>query len=149
MNAKAPIAILALALGLSACRQPSPLPDPEAHARAPHDAHGPPLELNHGKKWIVPSPMMEQVRTIEKAVRDLDAAPTKNHAALAAAIREHLGQLVTKCTMEGKAHEELHKWLMPFLGLSEAYFKATDPSVQEKKFREVQQSLAVFNEYFE
>lgn len=93
--------------------------------------------------------MMTHLRNIENGVRDLEAAPSRNHAALAALIREALGALVTRCTMQGKAHDELHKWLMPCLALSEAYFQATDPRVQEQQFLEMQRSLVMLNHYFE
>jgi hypothetical protein len=43
----------------------------------------------------------------------------------------------------------VHKWLLPFLGLSAEYTKASDPKVQEEKYRQIKQSLSVFDEYFE
>lgn len=51
--------------------------------------------------------------------------------------------------MEGKAHDELHKWLMPFLGVTAEYSKATEPLVQQAKLQEIQESLRVFHVYFE
>lgn len=149
MNLKTVLLISTLALSLTACRQPSAHPDAEAHEPSSSAGQAAALQLDQGRKWAVPPPMMAYIRNLEKAVRDLESAPTKDHAALAAAIREQLAGLVTHCTLEGKAHDELHKWLMPFLALSEDYFKATDPRAQEKQFREVQRSLVVFDHYFE
>jgi hypothetical protein len=93
--------------------------------------------------------MMVHVRNLEKAVRDFENPSGQDHAVLAAEIQDHLGRLVTHCTMEGKAHDALHKWLMPFLGLSADYSKAADPHAQERKLHEIEQALLVFNEYFE
>ena len=107
------------------------------------------LELNRGQKWVVHKPMMAHIRNLEQAVQDFEKKPGHDHAALANEIQENLGRLVTNCTMEGKAHDELHKWLMPFLGLSAEYTKATDQQVQQQKFQEIQHSLRVFNQYFE
>lgn len=92
---------------------------------------------------------MAHMRSLEKAVNDFESAPNQNHAALAVTVQENLGRLVTNCTMEGKAHDELHKWLMPFLGLSANYTMATDPQVQQQQFQEIKRSLLVFNSYFE
>ncbi len=135
-----------LAIGLVACTTAKPS-SPSASSQPPAPLAN--LELNNGKKWVMPGPMMAHMRTVEKAVGEFSAAPQADHALLASEIQQNLGRLVTGCTMEGKAHDELHKWLMPFLGLSADYSKASDPRIQQQKLREMQQALLVFNEYFE
>ncbi len=141
---------LAMVLGLSSgpigCSTPKPANALSAHSRHSNYAS---LELNEGKKWVVVKPMMAHLRSLEKAVLEFERTPGRDHAILATEIQEDLGRLVTSCTMEGKAHDELHKWLMPFLGLSADYAKATDPQVQQQKFNEIKHALLVFNEYFE
>lgn len=92
---------------------------------------------------------MVHLRNLETAVQDFDRTLGSDHAGLAAQIQEDLGRLVTNCTMEGKAHDELHKWLLPFLALSTDYAKATDPQVQQQKLQEIKKPLRVFHEYFE
>jgi hypothetical protein len=84
-------------------------------------------------------------RNLEEAVQDFESTPGRDHATLATDIEDNLGRLATDCTMEGKAHDELHKWLMPFPGLSAAYSSATDPQVQPQKLHEIKQALVVFN----
>jgi len=138
--------ILVLTLGPIGCNTPH-----RGSLGSNHPAHAnhASLELNDGKKWVVVKPMMAHIRNLEKAVQDFDSTPGRDHAILAAEIEDNLGRLVTNCTMEGKAHDELHKWLMPFLGLSAVYSEATDPQVQQQKLFEIKQALLVFNEYFE
>lgn len=114
-----------------------------------HHHGGKPLELDRGQKWSVPTPMMSYLRNIEQAVQNFDQQPGQNSATLAKTIQDNLSGLVTHCTMEGKAHDELHKWLIPFLALSDDYAKATNPQVQEAKRQEIKQSLAVFNSFFQ
>ena len=137
--------LVGIALGLIGCSTAKHGNEKEKHAS---HTGGDSLELNGGQKWVVAKPMMAHIRSLEKAVQDVDVAGV-DHAALAAQVQENLGRLVTNCTMKGKAHDELHKWLMPFLGLSAEYSKATDPQVQQAKLQEIKQSLLVFNEYFE
>lgn len=107
------------------------------------------LELNDGKKWAVDPPMMAHLRNLEQSIQNSETTRPVNHAALAANIQENLGRLVTNCTMEGKAHDELHKWLMPFLAMTAEYSEAADLEVQQQKFQEIRQALFVFNDHFE
>jgi hypothetical protein len=93
--------------------------------------------------------MMAHLQALEKAVQDFETTAQRDHAALAAAIQDNLGRLVTNCTLQGKAHDELHKWLMPLLGLSADYSKASDPKAQQDLFEQIKQSLTVFHAYFE
>jgi hypothetical protein len=57
--------------------------------------------------------------------------------------------VIATCTMEGKAHDALHEWLMPFLQLNKEYAAATDEADKAAKFKAIQESLAVFHERFE
>lgn len=140
------LAVLALALGPIACSTSNPPTADGVHSEHTHSAS---LELNAGKKWVVDKPMMGHLRKIETEVQNFENTPGGDHAVLAKDIQENLGQLVTKCTMEGKAHDELHKWLMPLLGASAEYAKTTEPSVQQAKLRQIKESLQVFHSYFE
>ena len=137
--------LLALVLGPIACSTSNRESAGRVHSKhANYDA----LELNQGKKWVVAEPMMVHIRNLEKQVQDFERTPGGDDAVLAREIQENLGRLVTNCTMEGKAHDELHKWLMPFLGVSAEYAKATDPRVQQEKLQEIKESLQVFHSYF-
>ena len=138
--------ISGLALGFSGCSTANHGATTTAHTAHAQYAT---LELNEGKKWVVAKPMMAHMLNLERAVRGFDRNPGRDHAALATEIQDNLGRLVTSCTMEGKPHDELHKWLMPFLGLSADYSKTTDPQVQQQKLQEIKQALLVFYEYFE
>lgn len=140
------LVVPALILGPVACSTSHRPSASEVHsAPATHAA----LELSAGKKWVVDKPMMVHLLNLEKAVRDFDRTPGGDHAVLAQDIQQNLGRLVTNCTMEGKAHDALHEWLMPFLGITAEYSKATDPLVQQAKLQEIKESLQVFHVYFE
>ncbi len=140
------LTLLALVLSPIACSTSN-----RERAGLDHSAHASyaALELNDGRKWVLAKPMMVHIQDLEKRVQDFERTPGRDHAVLAKDIQENLGGLVTNCTMEGKAHAELHKWLMPFLGVTAEYAKATDPLVQQSKLREIRESLEVFHSYFE
>ncbi len=135
-----------LVLGPMACSTPNRSSVEAGHSAKAKYAG---LELNEGKKWVVAKPMMLHIRNLEKAVQDFEKTPGAEHAKVATDIQENLGRLVTNCTMEGQAHDAVHKWLMPLLGMSAEYSKATDPVVQQAKLEEIKESLQVFHMYFE
>ena len=51
--------------------------------------------------------------------------------------------------MEGKAHDALHEWLMPFLQLNKQYAAATEDAEKSAKLQAIKDSLAAFHERFE
>ena len=97
----------------------------------------------------MPEDMMNHMRNLEQDVRAMDALPQKDHAALAAKIDAHTKQLIASCTMDGKAHDALHDWLMPFLKLNKEYAAATEEETRSAKFMQIKELLAVFHERFE
>ena len=139
--------ILGLAMGVVGCGSPKSGDGDAAHAS--HGSSHAALELNDGKKWQVDPPMMVHIRNIKDPVMTFRSTTAQDHVALAATVQQNLGRLVENCTMEGKAHDELHKWLMPFLGLSADYVKATAPVVQQAKYEEIKNALVVFDQYFQ
>jgi uncharacterized protein YggU (UPF0235/DUF167 family) len=97
----------------------------------------------------MPEAMMKHMRNLELDVRTVESSAEKDHAVLATKIDEHTKQLISSCTMDGKAHEALHDWLMPFLQLNKDYAAAPDAATKSAKFKEIQDSLAAFNERFD
>lgn len=107
------------------------------------------LVLDNGKKWKVIESMLVYIRNMEKAVNNFDGKESKDYVALAKIIDENASELTTKCTMEGQAHDELHKWLVPFLGYSEQFDEATELAEQEQIYNDIKASFVEFNTYFE
>jgi hypothetical protein len=146
---KSTVLILALAIGLSACQRPSK----QISVKSDNDAAGISTtkvsESGKPAKWAMPESMMQHMRNLEQDVRALESSAEKDHAALAAKIDEHTTQLISSCTMDGKAHDTLHDWLMPFLQLNKDYTTAPDAATKSAKFKEIQDSLATFHERFE
>ncbi len=92
---------------------------------------------------------MKHLRNLDLDVRAAGSSVEQDHAALATKIDEHTKQLISSCTMDGKAHEALHAWLMPFLQLNKDYAAAPDVATKSAKFKEIQEALAVFHERFD
>lgn len=146
---KPTLLILALAIGLSACQRSSVEEDVKSDNNTSGISTTTKTESGKPAKWAMPEPMMQHMRNLEQDVRALESSSEKDHAALAAKIDGHTKRLISSCTMDGKAHDALHDWLMPFLQLNKEYAAATGSDAKSVKFKEILESLAVFRDRFE
>lgn len=91
-----------------------------------HDETSEAVELNSGKKWIVNDEMKPFVAKGEGLVTTYLQSSHTNYNELAQQLKEQNNQLIKSCTMKGKSHDELHKWLHPHLELVEALEKSAN-----------------------
>ena len=103
------------------------------------------IQLNDGEKWKVDDNMMRHIRNMEKDVIKFDKENGANYSLLAEKLKANIELLTSNCTMKGKAHDELHKWLVPFIELVDAFSK--DKSANQ--LTEVKHSFLTFNQYFQ
>lgn len=112
---------------------------------------GPELELDHGERWVVDPPMLVPVRRMQQRIAQAahqGALLTPEHAALADSLFADLDDLVAGCTMEGKAHEELHVWLIPHMQLVQDLEKAADTTQARAILQRLADSATEFDRYF-
>ncbi len=107
------------------------------------------LRLNNGNKWKVDENMMNRIRSIEQEIIKFEKSLDKNYKGLANRLQSHLNLLISNCTMKGKAHDELHKWLLPFMDNVKELRSPGKEEMGENKFRIIQKSMREFNQYFE
>ena len=100
------------------------------------------IQLNDGKKWKVDDHMMVHFRNMEKAV---SAADNENYQMLIDELASNINLLTSNCTMKGQGHDELHKWLLPFIENVKTF--SNDKS--NENFTIIQNSFTTFNQYFE
>lgn len=100
------------------------------------------INLNDGKKWTVDSIMMVYIRAMETDIQAY--SQSKETERLSDSLQTNIGRLTASCTMKGQAHDELHKWLLPFI--------ATADSLKEKKeensLKNLEAALTRFHIYF-
>ena len=109
-----------------------------------HDEHEE-IVLNNGEKWKVDDNMMEHIRNMEKDVTAFAGNSDKNYAQLVTNLKTNLDLLTSNCTMKGQAHDELHKWLVPYMELVDNLEK----EASEAQFKAIQNSYTTFNQYFQ
>jgi hypothetical protein len=72
------------------------------------------IELNNGEKWKVNAEMIPHILEGEEILAKYDNTDYKT---LAKQLKEKNSGLIKSCTIEGKSHDELHKWLHPHIEL--------------------------------
>lgn len=114
--------ILVLILPLSACQQNNGKDIAKiATTEDNHDHSESDIQLNKGEKWKVDDHMMVHLRNMEGAVVALENPSLSECKTLSTQLQNHLNLLTSNCTMQGEAHDELHKWLLPFLELVNSF----------------------------
>ena len=103
------------------------------------------IQLNDGQKWKVDVDMMAHIRTMENDVTSFDKETPENYQLLADNLKKNLDLLTSNCTMKGEAHDELHKWLLPYIELVDHFSK--DKS--NENLAKIQESFTTFNQYFQ
>ncbi len=122
------------------------------HETAHHDVnHGTlseVIELNNGSKWKADPEMFSHVEAMKKSVSTFSGQSVEDYHVLAAELGDHTQQFISSCTMKGKGHDELHKWLHPYMQQVQELEKTENPETAEKLVAQLNQSLLRFEEYF-
>jgi hypothetical protein len=117
--------------------------NPSAHSHEDSEA----IVLNDGQKWKVVPDMLQIIRNMET---DINAySDTMEFRTLSESLASNIDSLTSNCTMTGQAHDELHKWLLPYIDLVNKTKKAHTDEEQELKLGELKASFVTFNQYFE
>lgn len=107
------------------------------------------LELNNGEKWNVNAEMMPFLTTSKTLIAEFEAGSDKDYKSLAAQLKESNKQLISSCTMTGKSHEELHKWLHPYMGFLDELDEAKNEQEAGQVFEKIKTSFDTFGTYFQ
>lgn len=107
------------------------------------------LSLNDGEKWAVNEEMKPHIQQGEQMLQDFQQKGKSNYDELAQALQSKNTALIQSCTMKGRSHDELHKWLEPHLLLTKKLAAAENPDQAKEVVNELQASFATYNEYFE
>ena len=110
------------------------------------------IELNNGAKWKVVPEMITHIRNMESEINRFTEAnhtELKDFTQLGASLQKNIDLLTSNCTMEGKAHDELHKWLLPYIDMVDKLNKSKNNDEALLTFEEIKASYKLFNIYFE
>ena len=110
------------------------------------------IEFNNGAKWKVVPEMMAHIRNMESDINGFSETKhteLKDFTQLGSSLQKNIDLLTSNCTMEGKAHDELHKWLLPYIDMVDKLNKSKNNDEALHTFEEIKDSYKLFNIYFE
>jgi len=111
-----------------------------------HEGESEEIELNSGEKWQVNTEMTPFILEGEQI---LGGHADGDYKVLAAQLKDKNSGLIKSCTMDGKSHDELHKWLHPHLELVEALNEAQTPEAADLIIANLKKSFETYHTYFQ
>ena len=119
------------------------------HEEHQHNDEMQTIELNNGEKWKVDANMITHIRNMENDIISFSTVEQKDYKSLAEKLQSNIDLLTSNCTLKGKAHDELHKWLLPYIDLVKELSEAKDETEASKQYENIQTSFTTFNQYFQ
>ncbi|MCB9050544.1 MAG: hypothetical protein H6556_14045 [Lewinellaceae bacterium] len=107
------------------------------------------IELNNGEKWKINAEMIPPLEASEKLISDFAAGDKEDYRSLVVQLKENNQLLISSCTMKGKSHDELHKWLHPYMVLLDELENVETEKESIELFEKIEQSFETFNQYFQ
>jgi len=120
----------------------------ESNAEIEHEHLPDELQLNNGAKWKVDDSMMVHLRNMSSSLLTFRLTEHTNHK-LADSILANIDLLTSNCTMKGAAHDELHKWLIPFIDLANDFAEVKTENEAAEIYKEIVKSFDTFHQFFE
>lgn len=106
------------------------------------------LQLNDGAKWEIAEGMQPPLKAMSAALKNYTGTTLEDGHALATSLGEHLNTLVSNCTMSGAAHDELHKWLVPFMEANDGLAAATTAEEANEAVLVLKTAIEEFENFF-
>jgi hypothetical protein len=108
-----------------------------------------PIELDNGEKWLINAEMMPPLRASEIIVSSFEASDLESYKSLAQELAENNKVLISSCTMKGKSHDELHKWLHPYMNMISDLGDTDNLENAGLIVNDIKKSFETFNQNFE
>lgn len=106
------------------------------------------ISLNNDERWKVNEEMKPFIRNGENLISQYLNNNNNDYQKLATELENENSNLIKSCTMEGKSHEELHKWLHPHLELVRELQKQNNSEAARLVVNKIKDSYTLFYKYF-
>lgn len=107
------------------------------------------IELNNNEKWLVNNEMKPHVSAGEKALDNYMSSGGDDYKSLAKDLKKANENIIANCTMQGKSHDELHKWLHPHLALVSQLENAASEDEATPLIEKLDTSFQNYHTYFQ
>jgi uncharacterized membrane protein len=122
-------------------------PAQNTHNHAVNEVGAP--SLNKGEKWVSDAHTRAKVLQMQRSLSEYEKSGSQHYRVLADSLTGQLNRLIAGCTMEGRAHEELHKWLAPLTENIKYLSNEESPLSASTSAREIATFLDSFDQFFE
>jgi len=119
------------------------------HEEHDHDDDSQSLQLDSGEKWKVNAEMLPAIQNMEVQINEFVESEEKDYNSLAQGLKSNIDELTSSCTMTGQSHDELHKWLLPYIELVNELMEAETEAQAAEQFENIQTSFVTYNQHFE
>ncbi len=142
------LSFIAISCGNSTNNAAKDVKDTEVTDEHHHNESLEVIELNNGEKWEVNAEMKPYVLKGQEIVTAYIQSNRTDFTKLAEEVAEQNDHLIQSCTMQGKSHDELHKWLHPHLELVEELSTAPDSEKAKELIAKLEKSYQQYAIYF-
>ena len=116
---------------------------------AEHPQHAEELMLNNGERWVANAETTEGIKKMTLLVGGLsDASAAEDYQATKAELEKEFETILKKCTMTGKAHEQLHIYLLPMKDMM-SKFNSTQPEERKEASEQLDRHLREYETFFQ
>ena len=113
-----------------------------------HESEGV-LKLNNGGLWMANTETTEGIEQMKQLIanfndkQNMEASPE-----LKTKLEAEFGTIISKCTMTGEAHDQLHNYLLPMKPLFKD-LAAEDLATRKAGLKKLNKHLSEYSSYFE
>lgn len=106
------------------------------------------ITLNDGNKWKIPPQMKVYMDSSFLIIDQMAKEKPVDEKSVTSLV--HLkNEFVSNCSVEGKGHDMLHSWLMPYMDILESLGKAKTTEEKMQAKAELIEAKRIFVKYFE
>jgi len=107
------------------------------------------IQLNGGKLWSANYETTQGILNMQRLLNTFSGEESlEAYATLKSNLEKEFGTIITKCTMEGESHNQLHNFLVPMKDLFNN-LGSSDLTTCKKSFKTLEKYLASYSSYFE
>ena len=142
------VAILAFSLTVS-CNQnkKQEIAEPVQTVEESHESESV-LKLNNGDLWMANAETTEGIQNMSQLVSNFtDRENMEAYSELKTTLEAEFGTIISKCTMTGESHDQLHNYLLPMKPLFKD-LAAEDLETRKAGLEKLTKHLSEYSAYF-
>lgn len=106
------------------------------------------LKLNNGDLWMANAETTEGIEKMTQLIANFsDTENMEAYAELKTTLETEFGTIISKCTMTGESHDQLHNYLLPMKPLFKD-LAAEDLATRKAGLKKLNKHLSEYSAYF-